>query len=168
MSSLAGGRPAPWLILAIGNPSRGDDALGPVFIERLQRALTDLAEAGNIEFLTDFQLQVEHALDLLGRRAVLFVDAALPGVVSEVAIEAVPADAGVTPTSHALRPGAVLNIAMRINGHAPPAWQLAIEGREFALGEGLSSQAELNLGRAILMAQRWLRDRGCTGVIRNA
>ena len=27
---------APLLILAVGNPSRGDDALGPMLLERLQ------------------------------------------------------------------------------------------------------------------------------------
>ena len=55
--------PAPRLVIGIGNPSRGDDAIGPLAVERLEA----LALPG-VELLTDFQLQVEHALDLIGRR----------------------------------------------------------------------------------------------------
>ena len=58
------------LIFGYGNPSRGDDALGPLLLERL--AADGLPD---IECLTDFQLQVEHALDLEGRDLVLFIDA---------------------------------------------------------------------------------------------
>lgn len=67
-------KPAPILIIGIGNPSRGDDALGPLAIERLEAL--DLA---GVELLTDFQLQVEYALDLAGRRRVIFVDASVSG-----------------------------------------------------------------------------------------
>lgn len=185
--------PAPWLVLAVGNPSRGDDALGPELVERLRRA--PLGEPGHdvsrmlsgeptrhgataatgadpavacapagrqeddVELLIDFQLQIEHALDLVGRQGVLFVDAALPGVVDEVAIDAITPDDGVPPASHALRPGAVLNVASRVNGSVPPAWQLAIEGSAFELGEGLSVSARRNLERAVTLAQRWLHER---------
>ncbi|NBS18146.1 MAG: Ni/Fe hydrogenase, partial [Gammaproteobacteria bacterium] len=63
------------LILGVGNPSRGDDALGPLLIEQLETLLSqeERAAAGGIELLTDFQLQIEHALDLLNRSLVLFV-----------------------------------------------------------------------------------------------
>ena len=69
--------PAPLLVLGVGNPSRGDDALGPLFIERAAEALKERVAAGELELLTDFQLQIEHALDLEGRRRVVFVDASL-------------------------------------------------------------------------------------------
>ena len=67
---------APLLVLAVGNPSRGDDALGPRLLDALHAAGADLD--GQVELLGDFQLQIEHVLDLRGRRAVLFVDAARP------------------------------------------------------------------------------------------
>jgi hydrogenase maturation protease len=67
--------PAPLLVIGIGNPSRGDDALGPLFIERVEILLADELARGQIELLTDFQLQLEHALDLAGRARVVFVDA---------------------------------------------------------------------------------------------
>jgi predicted GNAT family N-acyltransferase len=68
---------APLLVLAWGNPSRGDDALGPLLAERLLIHVQTAGLASRVEVLTDFQLQVEHALDLVGRERILFVDAAL-------------------------------------------------------------------------------------------
>ena len=65
---------APRLVIGIGNPSRGDDAIGPLAVERLQAL-----DLPGIELLTDFQLQIEHALDLIGRREVVFIDAAARG-----------------------------------------------------------------------------------------
>ena len=57
-----------------GNRSRGDDALGPLCVERLRDAM---AQREDIEFLDDYQLMVEHVLDLHGRTRVLLVDASL-------------------------------------------------------------------------------------------
>lgn len=145
---------APWLVLAVGNPSRGDDALGPALLERLRSAGLD--GAGDVELLTDFQLQVEHALDLQGRRGVLFVDAARPGAAAGATVTPIRADARVPPASHALRPQAVLRVAEHMNGGAPPAWQLAIEGQSFALGDGLSAAAERHLEDALALALDWL------------
>jgi Ni,Fe-hydrogenase maturation factor len=62
----------PLLIFGYGNPSRGDDALGPLLIVCLEAL-----DLPNVELLTDFQLQIEHALDLQNRERVLFVDASI-------------------------------------------------------------------------------------------
>ncbi len=70
-------RPAGVLVVGVGNPSRGDDALGPAFVERAGAALAAEVARGELELLTDFQLQVEHALDLQGRARVVFVDASV-------------------------------------------------------------------------------------------
>ena len=50
---------APLLVFGYGNPSRGDDALGPALVDWLRRQRRGGAE---VELLTDFQLQIEHAL----------------------------------------------------------------------------------------------------------
>ena len=60
----------PNLIFTWGNPSRGDDALGPAMYDLLQNE-----DISGVDLLTDFQLQIEHAIDLEGRERVLFVDA---------------------------------------------------------------------------------------------
>lgn len=128
---------APVLVLAIGNPSRGDDAVGPLLADRLERA-----GLPGVEVLVDFQLQVEHALDLQGRRRVIFVDACV-GSTDPVTLRPVQAAAAFGHTSHALAPEQVLETYRRVLDDAPPpAWLLAIEGREFELGAGLSASAE--------------------------
>jgi hypothetical protein len=63
------------LVIAVGNRSRGDDALGPLLLDRLERWRASGDRGADLELLEDFQLQIEHALDLAGRRLVLFVDA---------------------------------------------------------------------------------------------
>ena len=67
----------PVLIFAYGNPSRGDDALGPECLSAMEGWLQGNSLQSQIELLTDFQLQVEHATDLVGRRLVVFVDASV-------------------------------------------------------------------------------------------
>jgi hydrogenase maturation protease len=153
--------PAPWLVLGVGNPSRGDDGLAPALLERLHA--TGLDAYGDVELLTDFQLQVEHALDLRQRRGVLFVDAARPGATRGATLVRIAPDAGVPPASHALRAQAVLHVAETLDGAAPPAWLLAIEGESFALGEGLSAVAQRHLEAAVALALDWLHGRRKAG-----
>lgn len=134
---------APILVLGIGNPSRGDDALGPAFVDRL---VADGPEG--IELLTDFQLQIEHAMDLVGRERVVFVDAALADGVS---LERVEPRADAAAQTHSLSPAAVLEVYRQILGTPPEAWVLGIGGESFELGDGLSSRARSNLERALLL-----------------
>jgi hydrogenase maturation protease len=135
---------APVLVLAIGNPSRGDDALGPLAAQRL----AVLALSG-VEVLTDFQLQVEHALDLLGRRRVVFIDAAASGS-TPFALHPLAPAADARHSSHSLSPAAVLEAYRRLTGsEPPPSLLLAIRGHEFELGAPLSRVAAANLNAAL-------------------
>ena len=135
--------PAPILIIGIGNPSRGDDALGPLLIERLEAlALPD------VELLTDFQLQVEFSLDLQQRQQVIFVDASL-NAAPPFTITPVVAAEDTSYSSHALSPSAVLHAYRKLFGEPPPSYVLAIRGEAFDLGEGLSINAAAHLEAAI-------------------
>lgn len=147
---------APTLVFGWGNPSRGDDALGPLFVEHFESLAALHPEWGAIDCLTDFQLQVEHALDLQGRRRVLFVDASLdaPAPCSLLRIEAAR-DASFT--THAMSPQAVLKVFTDIeDGDPPPCWLLAIRGERFELGEALSGTAQRSLQAALQLAADWL------------
>jgi len=145
----AGGAPA-LLVIGIGNPSRGDDALGPLLIERLEAL-----QLPDVELLTDFQLQVEVALDLQGRQEVVFVDASLDAPAPFTFTPAVAAiDASYS--SHALSPGAVLHTYEKLFGEPPPAFVLALRGEAFELGEDLSEAASANLEAALaFLTQRF-------------
>lgn len=140
-------RVPPVLVLAVGNPSRGDDALGPLLLARLERALAAELEAGHLELLTDFQLQPEHALDLVGRERVVFVDASVKAP-APYAFEAVHAVQDATFSTHAMSPAAVLHALGAMGEPAPRCEVLAIRGERFELGEGLSAAAQAHLDAA--------------------
>lgn len=145
----------PVLILAWGNPSRGDDALGPRLIERLA-ALADPPLGARIELLTDFQLQIEHALDLVDRDLVVFADAASCGP-EPFAFGTVDAGPAPTISTHALPPGAVLDVYRRVvGGREPKCRVLGIRGYAFDLGTDLSPGALANLDAALVFLLDWL------------
>lgn len=152
---MSGGHPE-LVILGWGNPSRGDDALGPLLCERLERWLPTSPVANRVEVQQDFQLQVEHVVDLVDRRLALFIDAAVDVPLAE-RFRFTPLTASRQPPSgsHALAPEAVLAVYARVQGEAPPpAWQLAVAGQSFDLGEGLSPSAAANLEVAWAFLQR--------------
>lgn len=149
--------PAPRLVLAVGNPARGDDGAGPWLAERLRA----LALPG-LEVLEDYQLQVEHALDLAGREAVLFIDAAreasLPGAAastSGLALWPLQPALALPALSHALTPAGVLHVAQRLGQALPRCWMLAVQGEQFGLGEAFSPAMRQRLPAALQRAQAW-------------
>ena len=144
------------VVLAWGNPSRGDDALGPEFL-RLAEGFGPAA-GDHVEFVTDFQLQPEHATDLLGRDLALFVDASATAA-APFAFGAVVPARDHTFTSHAMSPGALLAaFGAAFNEPVPPAFVLAIRGERFELGEPLGASARGNLRRALELYRRLLAD----------
>ncbi len=145
--------PPPLLVLGWGNPSRGDDALGPLCIEHL-RALG--LSAQRVEYLEDFQLQIEHALDLVGRERVLLVDASLNCAAPFEVTQPQPAH-DANQMSHALAPAALLQVYLELcHAPPPPCTLLAIRGERFELGESPSAAALSNLAAAVQWARTWL------------
>lgn len=139
---------APILVFAVGNESRGDDALAPLLLRDLEGSSEAVGLDGQVELIEDYQLQVEHVTDLLNRSAVLFVDAdmscAEPFHFSEIA-----AEHDHSYTSHAMTPFALLHTYRQVYGtDAPPAFLLRIRGYDFELGNPLSDKAAANLEAA--------------------
>ena len=145
------------LVLAWGNPSRGDDALGPELVQRLERLAGQKAGAWrDHEFLTDFQLQPEHATDLAERDLVLFADASAAGR-APFSFSRVSPARDPSFTSHAMSPPAVLAVYRQVFGREPPeAYLLAIRGESFELGEPMSDGAERHLEAALALTVRLL------------
>jgi hydrogenase maturation protease len=148
----------PLLVFGYGNPSRGDDALGPVFLERLedQRAHE---EPSSWETLTDFQLQIEHALDLEDRTLVLFVDASFSANAPFTLTRLSPSQDD-SYTTHAMSPSSVLAVFEQVSDNdLPPVYLLSIRGYEFELGATISEQAEQNLNQAVEFVLRLLHSK---------
>lgn len=134
----------PILIFGYGNLSRGDDALGPLLLDYIQ----DHFDPSSFEIQTDFQLQIEHALDMIGRSMVLFIDASVDCSKAFDFTRLTPA-CDKSYTTHAMSPAAVLEVYRTIRTEMPPpSFLLSIKGEQFELGAALSPQAESNLERA--------------------
>jgi hydrogenase maturation protease len=142
----------PILLFGYGNLSRGDDALGPLLLEFVESHV-DLT---NIDLLTDFQLQIEHALDLENRQLVLFIDASVACNSAFDFSELKPAKDN-TYTTHAMSPSAVMEVYQSVKKQLPPpCFLLGIKGERFELGEGLGINAEKHLAQAALFVQQLL------------
>ncbi len=129
------------VVFAVGNPSRGDDAIGPECCGRLAKWLENAGLSGQVELIEDFQLQIEHALDLQGRTLALFIDAGEHTPAPFVFEQIYPSTA-VAHTTHALSPQAVLQVYRQTEGkEPPPAFVLCIRGERFELGEALTTAA---------------------------
>ena len=143
----------PILIFGYGNLSRGDDALGPLLLDYIEKHC-DLSQ---IELLTDFQLQIEHALDLEHRSLVLFVDASV-ACINSFDFSQLTAARDKSYTTHAMSPAAVLAVYVSIKKQTPPpSFLMSIKAESMELGAGLSSAAENNLQQACLVIKELLR-----------
>ena len=131
------------VVFAVGNPSRGDDALGPLLMAGLESQ-----DWPDVRLVSDFQLQIEHALDLDGCDLALFIDAGTGTSAPFTFSETAPAS-GRPVSSHSLPPEAVLQVFADIRGMPPPpAFVLCVRGEDFGLGKELSEAASRHLEAA--------------------
>ena len=144
----------PILIFGYGNLSRGDDALGPLLINHIE-SHCDLTE---IDILTDFQLQIEHALDLEHRSLVLFVDASV-ACINTFDFSQLSAARDKSYTTHAMSPAAVLAVYVSIKKQTPPpCFLMSIKAESMELGADLGKSAENNLQQACLFVKQLLQE----------
>ncbi len=137
------------VIFAVGNRSRGDDAIGPLLLDRLAPWLAAEGLAGEFDLIDDYQLQIEHALDLQGKRLALFIDAgcATPAPFRFYPIRSAPSAA--SSSTHALPPEGVLEVYRQFERAAPPpSFVLCVRGESFELGAELSDSAKMHMEMA--------------------
>jgi hydrogenase maturation protease len=146
-----GATPRRVLVIGIGNPGRGDDGLGAAAVERL--------EALGLPGVTcdaNYQLNIEDALACSRHDVVVFVDAARDLRVP-FTWTGVRAESALPAMSHAMGPGAVLGICAELYGRKPEAHLLAVRGRRWDVGEGLTPGAKKDLDEAVLFLERFLK-----------
>lgn len=141
----------PILLLGYGNPSRGDDALGVLLLEQLPATCLQA-----VELLTDFQLQIEHALDLKHRQLVLFADASVANT-QPIVFSQLQAIMDNSYTTHAMNPAAVMQVYQDIEKTVPPpCFLLTMQAVQFELGDGLSDIAVESLRQAVVLVEMLL------------
>ena len=114
------------------------------------------ALASQIDFLDDYQLQIEHALDLAGRQRVLFVDASL-NCAAPFEVTPLQPLQDASFTTHAMSPQALMQVFSSLHGQTPPPCTLlAIRGTQFELGEPPGADALAHLAAALHWAEGWI------------
>ena len=132
------------LLLGWGNEGRGDDGLGPAFARIFAaRALPGLTVD------SDYQLQVEDAVEVARYPRVIFVDADRAGCEPFSFRRLAPGAMSLSFSSHSVTPGGLLALARELFDGEPEAWLLGIRGYEFdRFEESLSPAARENLAAA--------------------
>ncbi len=150
------------LVIGIGNPLRGDDGVGWRLAEPLE-ARRRAAVRPTLAVRMVQQLTPELVAELAGAGRVLFVDAwrapagAVP-LLRPLAPEGAAGagqGAGVGVFSHALAPADLLALAERLQGCAPPAWELLVPAFAFEHGSELSPSLRRALPRARALLRAW-------------
>ncbi|QEP42193.1 hydrogenase maturation protease [Ectothiorhodospiraceae bacterium BW-2] len=154
-STLPAGSPRPGLILGCGNPSRGDDALAPALLAQLALTMPP-ALAIWFDLLEDFQLQIEHTVDMERRQLVLFIDASLDAP-APFELQPLSHSRPCGYTTHAMTPAQLWGLFQQLHPQQQPQlWQLALRGYQFELGAPLSQAAQQNLQQSLDYLLQWL------------
>jgi hydrogenase maturation protease len=135
------------LMFGIGNPARQDDALGIVFIDKLQE-WADREMLPNISFDSNYQLNIEDAYDVSEKNLVVFIDASVEPIEDFYFRQIFPGDS-ISFSSHSLSPESVLSLCDELYGKKPSAFLLTIKGFSWELDSAMTKKAEKNLNSAI-------------------
>lgn len=140
----------PTLILAYGNPLRGDDGVGWQAAILLARELKD-----RVRVLARHQLTPELAEPMSQVERVIFIDAACGGPAGEVRCRQLEStcDAAQAFTHH-VSPADLLAAARELYGHMPLAYLITINGGSFDYRETLSPEVEAALPEVVACVLR--------------
>lgn len=136
------------LIIALGNPQRGDDGAAA--------ALCRMVGPGSWTSVETMELTPEMAETVAQSGRVIIADADYregPPVLQTMDA----ADPSPAPLTHALRPGDLIAAARRLYGFQGQAWLLRIPGVDFGLGHPLSETTRANLTAAAGLIEDLLR-----------
>jgi hydrogenase maturation protease len=133
----------PILFFGYGNPSRGDDAIGPHMIEALLRDKRFFPYHHQFDAFTDFQLQIEHTIDIHQRVQVIFIDAEA-GLSKDYYYRKISAHVDSSYSTHSMSPQSLLQVYRDVYAMTEPdTFMLTVTARQFELGASLS-QVSLN------------------------
>jgi len=147
------------LILACGNPSRGDDGAA----WRLAEMAAVAGLPVGVRVIVQQQWTPELAEDLAGCEAALFVDCSIADEAGVVTLTAVkPAEIAPNYLTHHMDAAGLLRLAAELYGVGPErADLLVIGGQSLGYTEELSPAVEAALPRALALMQGWAATQTC-------
>jgi len=144
------------LIYGYGNPGREDDGLGYELVKRLEKWSIQ-SGIQDIEFDSNYQLNIEDAEIISAKDLVIFVDASEEEIEDFILTE-VTGEKDVSFTTHAASPGYIVKLCSDLFGKCPEVYLLHIRGYQWEFKEGLSERAEKNVQKALGFMQEYLLD----------
>ena len=135
------------LIYGIGNPARQDDALGIVFVEKLQEWVK-IEQLPNISFDSNYQLNIEDAYDVSKKDIVVFIDASVEPI-EDFHFRQIFPEASMSISNHSMRPESVLSLCAELYAKKPLAFLLTIKGFSWVLASAITDRANRNLSSAV-------------------
>ncbi|MGO8718414.1 MAG: hydrogenase maturation protease [Acidobacteriaceae bacterium] len=152
----------PVLILACGNPLRGDDGLGRWMAGKMQ----DRFVSSQVEVLSSHQFTPEMAEPISTADTVIFLDCSATSAPGQISLH--PVEATTKPArlmTHHMSPAALLRMSQELYGRIPRlAYLITVGGESFKMEERLSDAvrgavpAVLTMVEDIVQAangQRW-------------
>ena len=143
------------LLIACGNSLRRDDGAGLLLAELLEKSW----RLGNwrVQRLTVHQLTPELAEFTAAKRvrAVVFFDSRVRHEKEgsqEVEVHPLVLRSSSLSLGHYCNPETIMLYALWLHGKKVPTWKVAVPGRDFAHGEGLSTMAQEAIAKAMDMA----------------
>jgi hydrogenase maturation protease len=133
---------AKTLIFGYGNPGRQDDGLGPYLTDELQKWITGNG-VENIDFDSNYQLNIEDADTISRYDIVIFIDASTEDIEHFVITQVKPDDKAGFNT-HFVSAGFVLDLCRKMYQKSPSVYLIHVKGYEYEIGEGLSAKAKAN------------------------
>lgn len=142
------------LVIAYGNPLRGDDGIAWQAAEALKKKLPASAQV-----ICVHQLTPELAENLSSADHVIFVDACIEGQPGNVRCRPISAVSGEARFSHHLSPGEVLALCNRLYSANPIAFLISISGKSFDHGEQVTAAVVKAIPRAARLVESILKCR---------
>jgi hydrogenase maturation protease len=143
------------LVYGYGNPGRQDDGLGIRLAEQLEEWAAG-QKLGNIHFDSNYQLNIEDAEIISHYDLVIFADASVEEITDGIALTRLTGENELAFTTHSASPGYIVHLCLSVFDHCPDSWLLHIKGYEWEFREGLSTEAEQNLDKAVKLMKEVL------------
>lgn len=159
IAKIQNARPLPdrgrLLFYGIGNIGREDDGLGLRLIEKLEA----LSLPEHIQFESNYQLNIEDAMDISNFDGVIFVDASIEAnAVAPFQIRELLPASDIAFSTHAMGMEAVLALCEQLYGKSPLAFVLTMPGYQWAIKDQLSPPAAANLAQTFETLSRLIQN----------
>ncbi len=135
------------LIYGYGNPGRQDDGLGNAVVERLEEWVQKEG-IRNVEFDSNYQLNIEDAATISDKDLVIFVDASVEDI-EDIILTPVDESTKVAFSSHSASPGYIVKLCHDLFNTQPACYLLHIKGYEWEFMGGLTNKAKENLEKSL-------------------